>query len=413
MNKGEAERCKDLAKDFMRKGHYAKAVKFFEKSLKLYPLPGVEAMIGRCKREEAEQRNGSQSSSRRESSGSASASHRASSSSSASATSDSGGRACTPEQAEIVSRVRKASKLRDAHYKVLGVDKGADDSQLKKAYRKISLKVHPDKNPAPGSDEAFKAVGLAYATLSDKRKREIYDSTGDIDPDNTGAASNPFSRHSSGMNGDIDPEDIFRMFFGGGMGGMGGAGFGGPGVRVYSTGFGGGGFPRASRARSEGHDTQRGGARQDNPFGALAQLLPILFFLFMSLTSFTEDSAPSGVGGSQYFSLTHSHPFTNPMRTRHRGVVKDIPYFVSDKFMRTYYRDPYKLSQVERMVERSYDTFLQNECRNQRKHKRQLEQRAYSYKGDEATKDDLVDEARRYELTRCDEYRDIFQYKGR
>ena len=83
---------------------------------------------------------------------------------------------------------------------------------------------------------------------------------------------------------------------------------------------------------------------------------------------------------------SHSHPFTNPMRTRHRGVVKDIPYFVSDKFMRTYYRDPYKLSQVERMVERSYDTFLQNECRNQRKHKRQLEQRAYSYKATKETK---------------------------
>jgi hypothetical protein len=189
------------------------------------------------------------------------------------------------------------------------------------------------------------------------------------------------------------------MFFGGG-GPMGG-GFGGPGVRMYSSGFGG--MPRAQRRERGG---QGGGQQQQQ--SSILQLLPILFFILISFFSFPEESS-SGDSGSQYFSLTHKHPFTNPMETRHRGVVKDIPYFVSDKFMRTYYRDPYKVAQVERMVERAYDTYLVNECRNQRKYKRQLEQRANNYRGNQETRDGLLNEAVKFELTRCDEHRDLFQ----
>ena len=59
------------------------------------------------------------------------------------------------------------------HYNVLGVSPTANENDLKKAYRKLALKLHPDKNSAPEADEAFKLVGLAYATLSDPRKRQV------------------------------------------------------------------------------------------------------------------------------------------------------------------------------------------------------------------------------------------------
>ncbi|GMI03409.1 hypothetical protein TrLO_g3012 [Triparma laevis f. longispina] len=101
------------------------------------------------------------------------------------------------------------------------------------------------------------------------------------------------------------------------------------------------------------------------------------------------------------------------METKHRGVVKDIPYYVSDKFMRTTIRDPYKVAQVERLVEKSYDQFLQNECRAQRKHQRQLQQRAAAFRGDPRKRASMLKDAEGYELSRCEEHKDLFQSKGR
>jgi len=67
------------------------------------------------------------------------------------------------------------------YYKILGLVRGAtsDDDDIKKAYRKMALKYHPDKNKLPGAEERFKEVAEAYEVLSDKRKREIYDQYGE------------------------------------------------------------------------------------------------------------------------------------------------------------------------------------------------------------------------------------------
>merc|ERR1719296_146502 len=84
------------------------------------------------------------------------------------------------------------------------------------------------------------------------------------------------------------------------------------------------------------------------------------------------DDAAGATGGSRYFSLTPARPHTNPLSTK-LTKVKDIPYYVSDQFLRTVARDRYQLSQVERMVERSYQTYLHDECKNQKAYKRKLE----------------------------------------
>lgn len=64
-------------------------------------------------------------------------------------------------------------------YKILGIQKGATDDEIKKAYRKLALKFHPDKNKTAGAEERFKEIAEAYEVLSDKKKRDVYDQYGE------------------------------------------------------------------------------------------------------------------------------------------------------------------------------------------------------------------------------------------
>lgn len=65
------------------------------------------------------------------------------------------------------------------YYKILGIPKTSKDDEIKKAYRKMALRFHPDKNKTIGAEEKFKEVAEAYEVLSDKKKRDIYDKYGE------------------------------------------------------------------------------------------------------------------------------------------------------------------------------------------------------------------------------------------
>ena len=121
------------------------------------------------------------------------------------------------------------------YYEVLGVSKGASDDEIKKAFRKLAVKYHPDKNPGnKEAEEKFKEANEAYSVLSDKTKRSRYDQ---------------FGHAGVGGDGGGNP-------FGGGFGGFGGNGqsfnfdFGGGGFEdIINAMFGGGGFRAARRGR--------------------------------------------------------------------------------------------------------------------------------------------------------------------
>ncbi|KAF3904372.1 hypothetical protein AA313_de0210204 [Arthrobotrys entomopaga] len=154
-----------------------------------------------------------------------------------------------PQDGTLPKEIRQAElelkkSLRKDYYKILGVDKDANEQQIKKAYRQMAIKWHPDKNPDnPDADARFKDIGEAYETLSDINKRDRYDRGLDIEPD-------PSEMFGGGMGGGIDPSVLFAAM--GGGGGSGGFHFaGGSGGNPFG-GFGGGGHSHGARFSSGG-----------------------------------------------------------------------------------------------------------------------------------------------------------------
>jgi len=183
------------------------------------------------------------------------------------------------------------------YYKLLGVPRGATEQEISKAYKKLAIKFHPDKNPdnKEQAEENFKKVCEAYEVLSNKEKRQTYDQFGKS------------GLNSSGMSGGVSSEQaeaIFSQFFGGkdpfsvlfgkdgvhgmggGIGGMpGGVSFqfqsGGPGMGQMPGGifheFSGGmhGLPPEMAAMFSGMDGIGGGRRGKRTRRERPDLLPI------------------------------------------------------------------------------------------------------------------------------------------
>mmetsp|Transcript_46465 Transcript_46465/g.92259 ORF Transcript_46465/g.92259 Transcript_46465/m.92259 type:complete len:346 (+) Transcript_46465:32-1069(+) len=204
-----------------------------------------------------------------------------------------------------------ASSKAPDYYKVLGISRSAADAEVKKAYRKLALQHHPDKNPGnQQAEEKFKEVAEAYATLSNADKRRQYDHILNAPPPTagTGEPSNwwgkapgqgpgdPFARKAPQAN-DFSPDGAF---FGGGSGGHFGGGFGG------NFGFGGFGdfngfndFMGGPPARSSGHSGLVGGGGNFMPRKfSLGEATSLFDTMFGGQDPFADFSSAMG-GGSR------------------------------------------------------------------------------------------------------------------
>ena len=270
--------------------------------------------------------------------------------------------------------------LTEDPYRCLGLERGCDGGAIKKAYRKLALKFHPDKNRAPMADEAFKCVGTAFAVLSDGEKRAAYDTYGDEDA--AGAQQQP-RRRQRGQGGgvyyedDISPEDIFNMFFGVDPGR--GRRQAGP-ARAYA------------QARRQPPPNQ---AQQ------LLQLLPLLLLFALSFFSYPNQYAESP------FSLERKGKYTVERFTKSRGVTRDIRYWVGDGFSAKYARDPYSLARIDQSVESEFETNLRYGCYNQKEQQRRLVYQA-RLKRTRQQRDEALARANDFKLDSCIQLEEVF-----
>ncbi|KAJ4967829.1 hypothetical protein NE237_014530 [Protea cynaroides] len=203
---------------------------------------------------------------------------------------------------EQVMLIREVKRNKD-YYAILGVEKTSSVEEIRKAYRKLSLKIHPDKNKAPGSEEAFKKVCKAFKCLSDEDSRRQYDQTGLVENFEYSQQYNVRRRRRRASHGhfddDFDPDEIFRSFFGQ--------------TDVFRT---------ARVYRTRGMASQQ--REHTHGRGANFSVLQILPFLAIFLLAYLSFSDPD-------YSLQKSYSYHIPKVTENHGVEFYVKSFDFDK----------------------------------------------------------------------------------
>lgn len=290
----------------------------------------------------------------------------------------------TEEQRQGVLRIKRCKDF----YEILGVPKDASDEDLKKAYRKLALRFHPDKNFAPGATDAFKAIGNAYAVLSNPEKRQQYDQYGDQSPADTSSHNSAQSRHTYAhhrnftrdFEADISPEELFNIFFGGR--------FPTGNIHVYTNrGASYAHYYQPRRRRTfERREEEVEESHSQNNFTALLQLIPVLLLILISVfTQLMATNPPYSLFYKPSMGLVVSR------ETQHMGV----PYYVDKSFEKEYRGAA--LEELEKTIESAYIDHLQNNCWKEKQQKSDLANLGQLYRDER-----LKQKAETMKLDHCD-----------
>ncbi|XP_053679481.1 dnaJ homolog subfamily B member 14 [Anopheles nili] len=359
MNKEAAEDCVERAVKYLAEGKIEKAEKLLNKSISLHRTDRAEELLSKIKcgayAESATSGNTSDDGVRQRNTAKGAA-PKAESANEAE---------YTTEQLDAVKRIKKCKD----YYEVLGVAKDATDADIKKAYKKLALQLHPDKNHAPGAVEAFKAIGNAVAILTDTDKRRSYDLYGSEDHHQPTTRKTRYQydyAYSRGFETDFTAEELFNMFFGAEI----------PTQHVYTR-------PRRfHRAEQQQYREPQSG------FAAFINLLPIILLIALSMMSSFFISDP-------IYSLTPSQKFTVARKT---NQLK-IPYYVKEHFHTEYQGSVVRL---EASVEEDYLNNLKHSCYRERNYKDTMLMKARNF-GDQ----ELYKKAHNIKTPSCDKLQSL------
>lgn len=306
----------------------------------------------------------------------------------------------TKDQETIVLKV--LSYRPHQFYEILEVTKSANENEIKKSYRKLAIKCHPDKNPHPRAAEAFKIVNKAWGVLSDPEKKKIFDDTGS-DPDtrfnpsmSSTSARTGGTRFRQAGGGDMFEDDIFNFFFGGNQpGGARGGGpqfsFGGDGFTFHSFGGPGGGFQSNAfpRQRTRQRATPTASNEETNLLSTLKQLLPIILFVLISVVPslFSESKIPD-------YSFKQTAKFNSQRATPNFN----IPFYVNEQFLNKKKYTHQQLQNFDSKVENLYIQDKRSKCSKEQILKNELYEEAHGWFSTDQVK---LKRAQNYPMPNC------------
>lgn len=329
-------------------------------------------------------------------------------------------RSYSKDQQVIVEKILQHKS--HEYYKILDISSNATDIEIKKSYRKISLKVHPDKNSHPKAADCFKIVNKAFEVLGDTQKRTIYDQTG-ADPDQRGGGfpssssnggASPFGGSPFGgspfggpfgnfqtAGGGGGPQfqfdnDLFDILFGNTQGTTFSFGGAGPGqTYTFTSGgtpFGFGGVPRQRRSRQQTRQQQQQQTPPQQPedlFNTIKQLLPLFAVLIVPIISNLFADTSSNIP----FQLQKTGAFTVE-RTSSRFHV---PYYIKQSSAPTLNEKNEK--KLDKEAEHYYVGVLKNQCNREQNFKDEQINDAYGWFFHNQEK---LDEANAIRLPSCE-----------
>lgn len=273
------------------------------------------------------------------------------------------------------------------YYDILNINKDFTPDDIKKAYKKLAIKFHPDKNNSPLAEEAFKKISTAYQTLSDPKLKEQFDKYGSEEE----YREKYYQEHQKQYEDDIelDPFEIFQMFMSGGL--------------DQNT------IEKLKRQRRR-HQQQNANTPpmpQLSPkvmrIIQIVQMLPlILLFLYYAMPSLLERT--------EMYSFVQDveHPFKKVT------FYNEINYYVGSAFMEKYNGKKKELKVQEKEIEKKYLEYLQTTCKEKKKKKKEIEYHLKFYKKGSKYNQQYVEELKMLNMESCglyEEYKDKIKFK--